>query len=600
MKAVAKGLRLWPGVALVAILWLVRIFAPMIDSVFFKFFLPMFIVPLSVLAGMFIWWLFASRLRWSDRLWIVLAFIAVTLGTIALCDPSFRGPALLVYTLPYALTAWVGWLLVSWFLTWPVRRAGLVLVLLGAGVASCLLRMDGVNGDFVAHFSWRWTPTAEDRLLAELKNKAPVSARVENASPLGEQPGDWPEFRGPRRDGRLTGVEIKTDWQSAPPKELWRHRIGPGWSSLCVVGERCFTQEQRGDDEYVVCYDAGTGKAVWEHHDATRFSEMVAGPGPRATPTFHAGRLYTYGANSHLNCLDAATGKPVWMRDVAEDCKTANKSADKSSNKLPDADKDIPQWGFASSPLVTSGMVVVFAGARQGKTLTAYHEGNGDPAWTSRLGPAPESGAPDKPALSYCSPQLVTLGGIEQILLATDAGVSGFEPSSGKELWHFSSPVPNTPRIIQPALVEGGDVLVGTGMGNGTKRFHVSRDGDQWRTEEKWLSRKIRPYFNDIVVYRDYLYGFDTGKVVCVSLDDGTEAWHARGYGNGQVLLLADQGLLLILTEEGEVALVRATPEKRDELCRFKAVEGKTWNHPVIAHGKLFVRNGEEIACFKL
>jgi outer membrane protein assembly factor BamB len=276
------------------------------------------------------------------------------------------------------------------------------------------------------------------------------------------------------------------------------------------------------------------------------------------------------------------------MRDVATDKKSA------------DAEKDIPQWGFASSPLVTQGLVVVFAGGRQGKTLAAYHEENGDPAWTSRLGPAPESAAADKPALSYSSPQLVTLDGVEQILLSTDAGLSGFEPRTGKELWHFAWSVPNAARIVQPAVLDGGDVLLGTAMGNGTKRIHVSRDGEKWHTEEKWLSKKISPYFNDAVIYQDHLYGFDSGKFVCVGLDQGKEAWHARGYGNGQVLLLADQGLLLILSEEGDVALLRATPEKRDELCRFKAVDGKTWNHPVIAHGKLFVRNGEEIACFKL
>jgi outer membrane protein assembly factor BamB len=195
---------------------------------------------------------------------------------------------------------------------------------------------------------------------------------------------------------------------------------------------------------------------------------------------------------------------------------------------------------------------------------------------------------------------LATIDGVEQILLATDAGVSGFEPSSGKELWHFSWPAPNIVRITQPTLLDGGDMLLGTGLGIGTKRFHVSRDGDKWQSEEKWLSKKIRPYFNDLVIYQGYLYGFDTGKVVCVSLNDGKEAWHARGYGAGQMLLLADQGLLLILSEEGDAALVRATPEKHEELCRFKVLEGKTWNHPVIAHGKLFVRNGEEIACFKL
>ena len=157
----------------------------------------------------------------------------------------------------------------------------------------------------------------------------------------------------------------------------------------------------------------------------------------------------------------------------------------------------------------------------------------------------------------------------------------------------------NAARIVQPALVGDGDVLIGTAC-IGTRRISVRRDGEIWSTEEKWTNRKIRLYFNDFVVVNGYLYGFDVGKLVCVSLEDGSEAWRARGYGNGQVLLLADQGLLLVLSEDGNVALVSAQPEKHEELCRFKAIEGKTWNHPVIAHGKLFVRNGEEIACFDI
>ena len=174
-----------------------------------------------------------------------------------------------------------------------------------------------------------------------------------------------------------------------------------------MVGDRLFTQEQRGDDEYVVCYDAATGAEVWAHHDATRFSEMVAGPGPRATPTFHAGRLYAFGANGHLNCLDAASGKSLWSRDV-----------------VADSEATVPQWGFASSPLVAQGVVAVFAGAPKGKTLVAYEEEKGELAWTASVGPESE-----KAALSYCSPQLATIDGVEQILLATDAGLSAFEPA---------------------------------------------------------------------------------------------------------------------------------------------------------------------------
>jgi outer membrane protein assembly factor BamB len=585
---------LWPGIALLAVFWLVRGWASIGEFAVYRFFVGRLIAPSVVLLGLLLWWLLASRLRWYDRLLVVGTFVAVTIATLVVADPSFRSMALPIYALPIVVTAWPGWLAISFLFPWPVQRAGVLLVLVAVGIGCSLLRIDGMDGDFDAKFSWRWTPTPEQKLLAELARSARISdsqsthgvnkqsdsnSRKRGAPPSSagwnEQPGDWPGFRGPRRDGRLSGVRIKTDWRQ-PPQELWRHRIGPGWSSFAVVGDNLFTQEQRGDYEYVICYNAATGAEVWSHHDATRFSELVGGSGPRATPTFHAGRLYAFGANGHLSCLDAASGQCLWLHDVVADSKAS-----------------VPQWGFASSPLVAQGMVTVFAGAPKAETLVAYNRENGNLAWTAGVGP--ES---DKAALSYCSPQLATIHGVEQILLATDAGLSALEPVSGRELWHHCWSSENAARIVQPALVGDGDVLIGTRIG--TRRISVRRDGETWSTEEKWTSRKIKAYFNDFVIVNGYLYGFDTGKLVCFSLKDGSEAWRARGYGNGQVLLLADQALLLVLSEDGNVALVSAQPEKHEELCRFKAIEGKTWNHPIIAHGKLFVRNGEEIACFDI
>ncbi|MGO9114048.1 MAG: PQQ-binding-like beta-propeller repeat protein [Thermoguttaceae bacterium] len=576
-------LRLWPGIVLVAALWLVRAWASIGEFAPSKFFFGLLIAPLIVLVGLLLWWLLASRLRWSDRWLVVGTFAVATAGAMVFADASFPGVALVLYALPIVVSAWLGWLVLAFLLPWPVRRAGILLIFIAAGAVCSLLRIDGANGDFVAKFDWRWAPTPEQRFLAELKSKPMQQADVQPAvvqgpAEIAEQPGDWPGFRGPRRDSRLLGVRIKTDWEQSRPQELWRHRIGPGWSSFAVVGDRLFTQEQRGEDECVVCYDVTKGTEVWAYHDAARFSEMVAGPGPRATPTFHVGRLYSFGASGHLNCLDAASGKSVWSRDI-----------------IADSGATVPRWGFASSPLVAQGLVVVFAGAPNGKTLVAYKAESGELAWMAGAGPVSE-----KAALSYCSPQLATINGVDQILLATDAGLSGFGLASGKEIWHYSWPVQDTARIVQPALVGDGDVLIGTGMGNGTRRIHVRREAEDWFTEEQWTTRKIKPYFNDFIVLKDHLYGFDGNKFVCINLQDGSEAWSARGYGNGQVLLLADQELLLILSEEGDVALVSARPEGRKELCRFKAIDGKTWNHPVIAHGKLFVRNGEEIACFKL
>ncbi len=339
-----------------------------------------------------------------------------------------------------------------------------------------------------------------------------------------------------------------------------------------MIGDRAFTQEQRGEKELVTCYNTETGAEMWAHADDARFSEVVAGPGPRGTPTFDNGRIYAQGASGILNCLDAATGKVIWSRDVAKD----------SGAKL-------PVWGFSSSPLVWQGVVTIFAGGPEGKSVLGYQAADGKLAWSAGEG-----------LLSYCSPQPARLGGIDQLLIATEAGLTAFVPESGKILWKHDWPTEGVARIVQPAVLGDTDLLVGTGMGVGTRRLSVGHESDTWPIKEQWTTKTIKPYYNDLVVSGDQLYGFDGNIFMCVGLDDGQIRWRKRGYGNGQVLLLADQNLLLILSEEGDVALVEAVPGGHHEIARFKALEGKTWNHPVIAHGKLLVRNGEEIACFAL
>lgn len=571
----ARRLRLWPGVVLIALMWLgMRGPGWVMPGQPMQFY-GLFFGPMIAAGLLLVWWVFFSRLGWWDRLLVPLACAAVAAGANALYHPSFAGFGLILTALPATLTAWVGWLLVSSFLRWPVRRVGLYLVLLLGWGFFTLVRFDGVYGDMKMTLAWRWTKTAEDLFIADLagrKKSAEATALAEEKmSDL--KPGDWPGFRGAQRDGQLQGVRLATDWDKKPPKELWRHKVGPGWGSFAVIGDRFYTQEQRGGKETVVCYSVETGDEVWAHEDTTRFTEIVAGPGPRATPTYHDGKLYAFGATGILNCLDAATGKPQWTRNVVADVRAM-----------------IPQWGFASSPLVAHGLVSVFAGGPNGKSVVAYDANSGEPAWAAGDG-----------QLSYCSPQLSTLDGIEQILIATDQGLTAFHPKTGEVLWKHNAPTKDQARVTQPAVVGASDVLLGTGMGGGTRRLHLDHSEDGWSEKEVWTTKAIKPYFNDLVIYDGHLYGFDTGGFfTCVNLDDGKAQWRERGYGSGQVLLLADQGLLLVMAETGEVALVEAKPGELKELGRFKAFEDKTWNHPVVAHGKLFVRNGAEMACYQL
>ena len=388
------------------------------------------------------------------------------------------------------------------------------------------------------------------------------------AAPTAPRAAEWPGFRGPARDSVIRNVRIETDWSASPPAEVWRRPVGPGWSSFSVRGDLFYTQEQRGEEEIVSCYRLSTGEPVWRHRDTVRFYESNGGAGPRATPTIDGDRIYSHGATGILNALDAASGKLLWSRQVAKDTSRA-----------------LPIWGFASSPLIVDDLVVVAASG----TLAAYDKVTGDLRWKG-----PSYGG------SYSSPHRVTLDGVDQILLLGGPGAISVAPADGKVLWiHEWVPGP----IVQPALTEDGDLLVNaiaaTG-GIGTRRLHVTRGAEGWNLEERWTTNGLKPYFNDFVVHKGHAFGFDGAILSSINLQDGKRNWKGGRYGNGQMILLAEQDLLLVLSEDGELALVSATTDGYREIAKFTALDGKSWNHPVLVGSMLLVRNGEEMAAFRL
>jgi outer membrane protein assembly factor BamB len=434
-----------------------------------------------------------------------------------------------------------------------------------------LVRLNGLSGDLIPEYHWRWTPTPEQMFLSEHSDPDADTSSAFGTSTVRLQPGDWPGFRGPKRDGIVHGVAIRTDWHTAPPAEIWRNRVGPAWSSIIVVDGRLFTQEQRGQMEAVVCYDAATGKELWSHEDKARFDEETAGPGPRATPCFLDGRIYSLGCTGIVNCLDAATGESVWQRAVAEDCGAAE-----------------PHWGFTSSPIAFGDLVVVFGGGQAGKDLVAYRAKSGDIVWTAAVGET-----------SYGSPQLAKVCGQEQILMLSNRCVCGVEPDTGKVLWeHLVTVPPSAPRSIVPLVPDASQVLFASEGDIGLALLEVKRDGKSWTANQRWQSRGLKPAFNDPVVWKGSVYGFDGRIFACVDLETGQKRWKSGRYGEGQELLIADQDLLLIISETGELILVRANPERQEELVRFQVLDGKTWNHPALVGGRLYVRNAKEMACY--
>jgi outer membrane protein assembly factor BamB len=597
-----KPLRLWPGIALAAVVLVARYLLPLVwlDGLLYGL-LTSFAAAVLVL----VWWVTASRAPWQERVEAVALIALGFFATPPFLHASIRGGGMgnlfWVLALPALAITFVVWAVATRNLRRDgARRATMAAAMLATFGAFTLVRTGGNTSDFQNDFAWRWSPTHEEKLLAQAADEpvavttplpaaspsdAPAPAASASPSPTPapssapsaaptsisleqDTSAEWPGFRGADRTGIARGVRVATDWSAAPPVELWRRPVGPGWSSFAVDGDVIFTQEQRGEDEVVAAYSLQTGQPIWRHADRARFWESNAGAGPRGTPTLARGRVYTLGGTGLANAVDARTGAAIWTKDAAAD------------TGMP-----TPTWGFAGSPLVLGDLAIVAASGR----LVAYDAATGARRW---LGP-PAGGA------SYSSPHLATIGGVDQVLLLSATGLTSVDPRDGKILWLH--PWKGYP-IVQPALTPEGDVLISVNQDSGLRRISVGRGPTGWTTAERWTSNGLKPYFNDFVVHEGYAYGIDGWLVACVDIATGERKWKGGRYGAGQVMLLADQGLLLVLGERGELVLVKAAPDQFTEVAKMSspAVTGKTWNHPVLVADVLLVRNSEEMAAFRL
>jgi outer membrane protein assembly factor BamB len=382
--------------------------------------------------------------------------------------------------------------------------------------------------------------------------------------------GYWPDFRGPRRDGRYDETAIRTDWPGEGLPRLWKQPIGLGYASFVVAGGRAFTIEQRRQQEVVSAYDVDTGRELWTHGWPGAFVESMGGDGPRATPTYHEGRVYALGALGELQCLDARSGALVWRRNILTD------------NAAPNV-----TWGMSAAPLVVDGKVIVLPGGPNGKSVVAYDAATGAPIWTSLDDPQ-----------AYTSPMLVTLAGIRQILVVSARRAVGLTVDEGRLLWEYPWVTEMSISVAQPLLLENDRVFLSAAYGHGAAVFEVARTNDGFTTRTIWANNRMKNKFTSSVLREGYIYGLDESILACLDAATGELKWKGGRYGYGQVILAGDR--LVVLTEDGDVALVKATPERFEQEAKFPAISGKTWNHPVIADGRLLVRNLREMAAFDI
>ena len=384
------------------------------------------------------------------------------------------------------------------------------------------------------------------------------------------QPAAWTDYRGPNRDGKYVGAPIRTEWPRAGLPLLWKQPIGPGYASFVAADGRAFTIEQRRQQEVVAAYDIATGREVWINSWDAEFVETLGGPGPRATPTYHDGAVYALGATGELRALDAATGAVRWRRNILSENRAANLD-----------------WGASGAPLVVGDAVVVLPGGGSGRSVVAYNRKTGDELWHSLN---------DRQA--YTSPMLVTLAGERQITFITATRVVGITVDNGRLLWEFPWPTSQGINAAQPLMLGDDRVFVSSGYGQGAAVFEVSRNGDRFATRTIWQNTRMKNKFTSPLLHEGHVYGLDEAILACVDAATGELKWKGGRYGYGQVMLAGDR--LIVLTEEGDVVQVRATPSRHEEIASFAAIDGKTWNHPIIVDGRLLVRNIREMAAFDI
>jgi outer membrane protein assembly factor BamB len=380
----------------------------------------------------------------------------------------------------------------------------------------------------------------------------------------------WTQYRGPERAGIYAETEIMTDWPSGRLPLLWKRPVGGGYASVVVADGTIFTIEQRRKKEVVAAYALDSGREKWIHGWDADFREILGGNGPRATPIWHDGRLYALGATGELRCLDARSGKRIWSRNILSDNQSENL-----------------EWGMAASPLVVDDKVIVLPGGPDGKSVVAYDRLTGNPIWKA---------LDDRQA--YTAPQLATLAGRRQMLVVSAKRVMGLAIEDGALLWERPWVTYQGISTAQPIVTTDHRFFISAGYGHGASLIEISSNGETFEAHTVWSNTRMKNKFSSSVLYEGYIYGLDEAILACIDAATGELKWKGGRYGYGQLLLAS--GHLIISSESGEVALVKASPDKYEELARFQAIEGKTWNVPAIADGCLIVRNTTEMACFRI
>ncbi len=390
-----------------------------------------------------------------------------------------------------------------------------------------------------------------------------LSAPVSNQSST-----DWPQWRGPNRDGRSAETGLLTEWPSAGPPLAWKAAgAGTGYSSISTSAGKLFTVGSRGGTEFVHAFDLATGRKLWEAANGAEYGND-RGNGPRSTPTIDGDRLYIMGASGDLSCLETAAGKRVWSLNVLKEFGGSN-----------------PRWGLSESPLVYGDRVLINAGG-PGASIVALDKRTGKVIWKS-----------ESDGAGYSSAVVQRVGDTEQAVFFTATRALGVDVKDGRLLWQYPRVANRVANIATP-VVKDNFVFLSSDYGTGSALLELEPSGGGVTATEVYFTQEMRNHHSSSILVGEHLYGFSSAILTALRFADGVTAWKDRSVGKGS-LVFAD-GHLYLFSENGVVGLAEATPAGYREKGRFSIQQAglPTWAHPVISGGHLFIRDQDTVYAY--
>jgi outer membrane protein assembly factor BamB len=410
-------------------------------------------------------------------------------------------------------------------------------------------------------------------------------------SASGKESADWPQWRGPQRNGKAPDVGLLREWPDGGPPLAWRIAgLGGGYSAVAVAGSWIFTMGDLEDGQYVIALERSGGKLLWKTKIGPKWEDEYLGP--RSTPTVDGKRLYVLNTEGVVACLNAATGKQLWSRYLPRDFGGSMMSYEGTYN-----------WKFSESPLVDGNAVIVTPGAKDA-ALVALNKTTGEEIWRAAI---PDLGENGDDGAGYSSVVVSHGGGVRQYVQLLGRGVIGVETKSGRYLWGYNRVANDVANIATP-IVYDDYVFVSTGYGTGSALLRLSGDGDGVTAEEIYFleAETMQNHHGGLILHDGIVYtgtGHNKGFPLAVELESGKVAWGPiRNEGKNSAAIAFADGHLYFRYQNGLMVLIEATPDEYREKGSFMIpdVKKESWPHPVIADGKLYLREQDNLFCYDL